>query len=132
MDLGGLGQIAALPLGAVRFAAHVPNATPDGDRPIWDRIREQDVFVHHPYDDFNATVVRFFDEAADDPDVATIKVTLYRAGDRSPIVDALLRAAAAGKDVTAFMELKARFDEQRNVRWARRLEAAGVNVVHGL
>jgi polyphosphate kinase len=132
MDLGRLDQLASVPLGELRFPPHVPNTVADDGRPLWDRLRERDLFVHHPYDDFGATVVRFFAEAADDPDVAAIKVTLYRAGERSPIVDALLRAAEAGKDVTVFVELKARFDEQRNVRWARRLEAAGVHVVHGL
>jgi polyphosphate kinase len=132
MDLTALRQLAGLPMPELRWPAFVPRATLDPARPIWDLLRERDVLVHHPFDDFATTVLRFFQEAADDPDVATIKVALYRAGERSPIVDALLRAATAGKDVTVFVELKARFDEQRNVRWAKQLEAAGVHVVHGV
>jgi polyphosphate kinase len=132
MDLGALTELAGLPMPAHRFPPFEPNPAIDARRSVWETLRAHDVLVHHPYDDFRTTVARFFDEAAEDPDVAAIKVTLYRAGERSPIVDALLRAANAGKDVTVFVELKARFDEQRNVRWAKQLESAGVHVVEAV
>jgi polyphosphate kinase len=102
------------------------------DRSIWSLIGERDRLLHHPFDAFDATVVRFFEEAAADPSVTALKTTLYRAGEKSPIVAALVEAARAGKDVVAFIELKARFDEERNVAWAKRLEDAGGRVVHGL
>ena len=132
MDLGALRQLAGLPMPTLRFPPFQPNVVLEAHPSLWETLRERDVLVHHPYDDFSTTVQRFFEEAADDPDVAVMKVALYRAGERSPIIDALLRAAAAGKDVTVFVEVKARFDEHRNVRWAKRLEAAGVHVVHGV
>jgi polyphosphate kinase len=132
LDLGGLREIAGLPVPELRFPPFQPRAPFIPDRSIFAAIRERDHLVHHPYDDFAATVQRFLDEAADDADVTTMKVTLYRAGERSPIVDALLRAAVSGKEVVAFVELKARFDEERNARWTRRLRDAGVHVVYGL
>ena len=99
---------------------------------LWSAIDARDRLFHHPFDDYEATVVRFFREAAADPDVAAIKMTVYRAGEKSPIVAALVDAASRGKDVVVFVELKARFDEERNVGWAKRLEDAGGRVVHGL
>ena len=90
------------------------------------------MLVHHPYEDFAASVVRFFSEAADDQLVESIRLTLYRIGDRSPIVDALLRARAAGKEVVLFVELKAKFDEARNIAWVRRVEEAGATVIYGV
>jgi polyphosphate kinase len=103
----------------------------DATRPVIDQIAEGDLLLHHPFDDYEATVVRFLREAAADPQVTTIKITLYRAGDPSAVVDALLAAARAGKKVAALVELKARFDEEHNVGWARALETAGAHVVYG-
>jgi polyphosphate kinase len=102
------------------------------DASILDAIRGGDFMFHHPFDSFEQTVLRFLDEAADDPDVTTIRITLYRLGSSSPVADALIRAAKKGKKVIAFVELKARFDEEHNVNWARKLEKAGGHVVSGL
>ena len=99
---------------------------------MFDVLAERDLLVHHPYDAFSATVQRFIAEAADDPDVIAIKMTLYRSSKSSAIVDALTRAAESGKDVSVFVELKARFDEERNIRWSKRLERVGIHVVTGL
>jgi polyphosphate kinase len=110
---------------------HGTDKLPSGQT-IFHAIDDGDRLFHHPFDDYDASVVRFFREAASDPAVTAIKLTIYRADEDSPIMESLVKAAESKKDVIAFVELKARFDEERNVGWARRMEAAGGRVVHGL
>jgi polyphosphate kinase len=134
LDLGALPQLppfASPPAGLVYPAFTGVNALPKSND-IWALVSERDRLFHHPFDSYDASVVRFFREAAEDQSVTAIKMTVYRAGEKSPIVAALVDAASRGKDVVAFVELKARFDEERNVGWAKRLEDAGGRVVHGL
>jgi polyphosphate kinase len=132
LDLTGLNAIADLDLRHLKYPAFVPseNAFPhEGD--VFTTLDRRDVLVHHPYDSFTATVERLTVEAAADPRVLAIKQTLYRTSDSSPIVDALIDAAEAGKQVVVVVELKARFDERANIVWARKLEEAGCHVVYG-
>jgi polyphosphate kinase len=102
------------------------------DESVLNAMKNGDIFCHHPFDSFESTVVKLVRDASTDPDVTTIKITLYRVGDPSEVVEALLAAARNGKRVVAFVELKARFDEVHNVTWARRLERAGGHVISGL
>ncbi len=132
LDLAGLSAIADLDIGELRYQAFVPStrAIPQ-DTSIFSALAERDILVHHPYDSFAASVERLIDEAASDPRVLAIKQTLYRTSGQSPIVDALIDAAEAGKQVVVVVEIKARFDERANIAWARKLEEAGCHVVYG-
>ncbi len=139
LDLTGLGTLLEVDRPDLRQAPWTPVTPvrllpPDDDEPadIFAAIRAGDVLVHHPYESFAASVERFIAQAADDPDVLTIKQTLYRTSGDSPIVRDLIRAAERGKQVVVLVEIKARFDEEPNIVWARKLERAGAHVVYGL
>jgi polyphosphate kinase len=135
LELADLMQLAQLDFPALRdppFAPVTPAALRDDDRLLFDVIRERDILVHHPFESFTTTVERFLEEAADDPTVLAIKLTLYRTSGDTAIVRALVQAAQRGTQVVVVVELKARFDETNNIGWARTLESAGVHVVFGL
>ena len=139
LDLGGLFEVTKIDRPLLKYRKHVPvtpaalmpsepNALPD----VFGSIARQDVLLHHPYESFATSVQAFLEQAAADPNVLAIKQTLYRTSGDSPIVEALIDAAEAGKQVLALVEIKARFDESANINWARKLEKAGVHVVYGL
>ncbi len=139
LDLRSLGQVADLDRPELSFDPFVPSthehlAEVETASPadLFGALRKRDVLVHHPYDSFATSVQRFIEQAAADPQVLAIKQTLYRTSGDSPIIDSLVDAARAGKQVLVLVEIKARFDEQANIRWARKLERAGCHVVYGL
>ena len=139
IDLTSLNKLADLELPDLKFApfrSRTPKSlkqvdTEDSDM-FFSAIRQGEILLHHPYESFTSSVVSFLENAARDPHVLAIKQTLYRTSGDSPIIEALIEAAEAGKQVLAVIEIRARFDEQANVRWARKLESVGVNVVYGL
>ena len=137
LDLSSLWQIYGVDRPDLKDPPFVPATPPafgerETPKSIFATLRDGDVLVHHPYDSFSTTVQRFIEQAAADPNVLAIKQTLYRTSGDSPIVNALIDAAEAGKQVVALVEIKARFDEQANIKWARALEQVGVHVVYGL
>ncbi|MGW4425445.1 RNA degradosome polyphosphate kinase [Streptosporangium sp. NPDC004631] len=132
LDLTGLHAIADLDRGELGFRPFVPAEVIHVEDDIFAVLRERDVLLHHPYDSFSTSVQRFIEQAAADPNVLAIKQTLYRTSGDSPIVDALIDAAEAGKQVVVVVEIKARFDEHANITWARKLERAGCHVVYGV
>ena len=139
LDLTAFHKIADLDFPALKYPAFRSRtakalAEVDSEDPdlFFSAIRQGEILLHHPYESFTSSVVKFLENAAQDPSVLAIKQTLYRTSGDSPIIEALIEAAEAGKQVLAVVEIRARFDEQANVRWARKLEAAGVHVVYGL
>jgi polyphosphate kinase len=136
LDLTSLQQIYDIDRPSLKYRPFVPTTNPrfaEGESPksVFATLRDGDVLVHHPYESFATSTQRFIEQAAADPRVLAIKQTLYRTSGDSPIVDALIDAAEAGKQVVALVEIKARFDEQANIKWARALERAGCHVVYG-
>ena len=139
LDLRGLFSLADIDRAELKYPAFLPSTHPhlaevETSKPadMFAAIKQRDVLLHHPYDSFATSVQRFIEQAADDPHVLAIKQTLYRTSGDSPIIDALIEASEAGKQVLALVEIKARFDEQANIGWARRLEQHGCHVVYGL
>lgn len=132
IDLRGLRELASLEMKGAHWPAEEPREPLDPKVPIVDVLRRREVLVEFPRDSFEATVERFVVEAAEDPDVVAVKLALYRTNRRSRIVEALRRASSEGKQVVALVELTARFDEERNIEWARYLRSAGIHVVYGM
>jgi len=139
LDLRSLNQIADLDFPELKYkpfrsdtAPELRDVDPESTDSFFTAIRKGEILLHHPYQSFTSSVVKFLENAARDPHVLAIKQTLYRTSGDSPIVEALIEAAEAGKQVLAVIEIRARFDEMANVRWARKLEEVGVHVVYGL
>lgn len=139
LDLRGLSVIGGIDRSDLRYPKHVAHTSRYLNESetakaanVFAAMRRRDILLHHPYDSFSTSVQAFLEQAASDPKVQAIKQTLYRTSGDSPIVDALVDAAEAGKQVLALVEIKARFDEQANISWARKLEQAGVHVVYGI
>ena len=135
LELGDLMSLASLEIPELRdqpFGPVTPPEVREGERSIFDLIRERDILVHHPFESFGSTVEKFFDTAAEDPNVLAIKLTLYRTSGDTAIVRALTEAVQRGKQVAVLVELQARFDEINNLNWARTLESYGVHVAYGL
>jgi polyphosphate kinase len=139
LDLVSLNQIADLDIPHLKYkpfrsetAPELRDVDPDSTDSYFSALRKGEILLHHPYQSFTSSVVKFLENAARDPQVLAIKQTLYRTSGDSPIVQALIEAAEAGKQVLAVIEIRARFDEMANVRWARKLEEVGVHVVYGL
>ena len=134
LDYSGMFELAGLPMPELRdppWTPHPPVGI-DADADIFTAIRAGDVLVHHPYESFDASVERFIRDAADDTCTTTIKMTVYRLGDDTPFVRSLIKAAENGKQVACLVELKARFDEERNLHWAEELQKAGDHVIYGM
>ena len=133
LAISDLAQLHGLDRPELKYPSFVPARPPEleEDDDIFAVIARQDILLHHPFDSFDP-VVKFLDAAAKDPAVIAIKQTLYRVGQNSPVVQSLLEAAQRGKQVAVLVELKARFDEESNIEWARALESEGVHVVYGL
>ncbi|MGY5318061.1 RNA degradosome polyphosphate kinase [Neomicrococcus lactis] len=139
LDLRGLSVIAGIDRPELHYPKQIAHTSRDLNASetskaadVFAAMRRRDILLHHPYDSFSTSVQAFLEQAAADPHVVAIKQTLYRTSGDSPIVDALIDAAEAGKQVLALVEIKARFDEQANIDWARKLEQAGVHVVYGI
>ena len=139
LDLRSLNQIADLDFPELKYkpfrsetALELRDVDPDSTDSYFTALRKGEILLHHPYQSFTTSVVKFLENAARDPQVLAIKQTLYRTSGDSPIIEALIEAAEAGKQVLAVIEIRARFDEMANVRWARKLEEVGVHVVYGL
>jgi polyphosphate kinase len=139
LDLSGLFEVTRIDRPSLKYPRHVPTTsvallpTEPTEKPdVFASIARGDILLHHPYESFSTSVQAFLEQAAADPNVLAIKQTLYRTSGDSPIVEALIAAAQAGKAVLALVEIKARFDEEANIAWARKLEKAGVHVVYGL
>ncbi|MFJ2507292.1 RNA degradosome polyphosphate kinase [Arthrobacter citreus] len=139
LDLRGLSPISQIDRPDLHYPKQVPHTSlhlkeSETSKPadVFAAMRRRDILLHHPYDSFSTSVQAFLEQAAADPRVQAIKQTLYRTSGDSPIVDALIDAAESGKQVLALVEIKARFDEQANISWARKLEQAGVHVVYGI